>query len=214
MADTFKEKWDRLDVLVNNAGAFFNARISTDHGVEMTLLVNHLAPFLLTNLLLTPIHKAPAGRIINVSSEAHRQGNMDFEDLAFESGYSGMRAYGRSKLANILFSYELTRHLGSSSITVNALHPGHVASDIWQTSFPRIGRLLKWVMGLVAISPKEGAQNSIYLASSPQVSGISGKYYIKLEAVSSSKLSYDETTARKLWDISQELVGRYIPLSK
>ena len=118
-----------------------------------------------------------------------------------------MKAYGRSKLANILFTYELARRLGDSAVTVNALHPGHVATDIWKTSFPFFGPALKWIMGLFALTPEEGADNSIYLASSPEVEGVTGKYFVKREPVDSSPLSLDQEVAQRLWDVSEELTA-------
>ena len=205
LARAFMEHFSRLDVLVNNAGAFFNKRIVTPYGVEKTFLVNHLAPFLLTNLLLDLLTISEPARIINVSSEGHRQGTIDFNDLDFKHSYFGMKAYGRSKLANILFTYELARRLADSEITVNALHPGHVATDIWKSNFPVVGPVLKWIIGLFAISPESGADNSIYLTSSPVVSGITGKYFMKREPTISSSLSNDENIAQKLWKISESL---------
>lgn len=205
LADEFKSRYSHLDVLVNNAGAFFNTRKLTASGVEMTFLVNHLAPFLLTNLLLENMQNGKPARIVNVSSEAHKQGSMDFDDLGFAKGYFGMKAYGRSKLANILFTYELARRLNNSNVIVNALHPGHVATDIWKTNFKIIGPLLKWFMGLVALTPEEGADNSIYLASSTNLQRITGKYFVKRKPVDSSPISYDKEVAQKLWDVSSEL---------
>lgn len=205
LAVHFKQRFLRLDVLVNNAGAFFNRRLTTPYGVEMTFLVNHLAPFLLTNLLLdTMKHSAPA-RIINVSSDAHQYGKIDFEDLTFKRFYFGMLAYARSKLANILFTYELARRLEGKPITVNALHPGHVATDIWRKDFGVFGPPLKWFMKRIALTPEQGADNSIYLAASPKVASISGKYFVGREARSSSILSYDEGLAKELWDYSKQL---------
>ncbi|MGB3700028.1 MAG: SDR family NAD(P)-dependent oxidoreductase, partial [Anaerolineales bacterium] len=142
LASTFNERSSRLDVLVNNAGSFFNTRQGTPYGVEMTFLVNHLAPFLLTNLLLETIRDCAPARIINVSSDAHKYGTMNFDDLGFKRGYAGMKAYARSKLANVLFTYEAVRRLGESGVTINALHPGHVATDIWRTNFSFIGPAL------------------------------------------------------------------------
>lgn len=205
LADEFKSRYSQLNVLVNNAGAFFNTRKLTAKGIEMTFLVNHLAPFLLTNLLMENMQNGEPARIVNVSSDAHKQGTMDFDDLGFAKGYFGMKAYGRSKLANILFTYELARRLNNSNITVNALHPGHVATDIWKTNFKIIGPVLKWFMGLIALTPEEGADNSIYLASSTNLEGITGKYFVKREPVESSPISYDEGVAQKLWDVSSEL---------
>lgn len=219
LAKAFRDRYPRLDVLVNNAGAVFMTRQATPYGVEKTLLVNHLAPFLLTNLLLdTLLGSVPAGasggesatgcaRIINVSSESHRQGTMDFDDLGFERGYMVHRAYGRSKLANVLFTYELARRLAGTGVTANALHPGMVATDIWKTNFSWFGPAFKWMIGLFALTPEQGADNTIYLATSPEVTGISGKYFVKRKSVSSSPISYDEGAARKLWEISEDLAA-------
>jgi NAD(P)-dependent dehydrogenase (short-subunit alcohol dehydrogenase family) len=146
-------------------------------------------------------------RIVNVSSDAHKQDQMNFEDLGFERGYFGMKAYARSKLANILFTYELARRLENEKITVNALHPGHVATDIWKTSFPRIGPALKWVMRLFALTPEEGADNSIFLASSPKVAGVTGKYFVKRQVGNSSPISKDAEVAKKLWKVSEQIVS-------
>ncbi len=208
LVSSFKSQYSRLDVLINNAGAYFNSRRQTAYGVEMTFLVNHLAPFLLTNLLLDMIKASPAARIINVSSDAHQYGSMDFADLEYKRRYFGMKAYARSKLANILFTYELARRLEGSAVTVNALHPGHIATDIWRTNFSLIGPLLKWIMGFFAITPEEGAKTSIYLASSPEVEGLTGQYYVKQEVVQSSPMSYDQNLARQLWRVSEQLSGQ------
>ncbi len=208
LVSSFKSQYSRLDVLINNAGAYFNSRRQTAYGVEMTFLVNHLAPFLLTNLLLDMIKASPAARIINVSSDAHQYGSMDFADLEYKRRYFGMKAYARSKLANILFTYELARRLEGSAVTVNALHPGHIATDIWRTNFSLIGPLLKWIMGFFAITPEEGAKTSIYLASSPEVEGLTGQYYIKQEVVQSSPMSYDQNLACQLWRVSEQLSGQ------
>jgi NAD(P)-dependent dehydrogenase (short-subunit alcohol dehydrogenase family) len=207
LARKLKEQYSRLDVLVNNAGSFFNTRRDTPYGVEMTFLVNHLAPFLLTNLLLDQLLDSTPSRILIVSSNGHKMATMDFDDLGFKQGYAGMKAYGRSKLANVLFTYELARRLDGSQVTANALHPGHVATDMWKTNFPVIGPALKWVMGFFADTPEQGADNSIYLASSPDVEGITGKYFIKREPAQSSPISYDEEIAERLWDICESLTG-------
>jgi retinol dehydrogenase-12 len=209
LAQTFKERFARLDLLINNAGAFFNTRRKTAYGVEMTFLVNHLAPFLLTNLLLETLLDSRPARIVNVSSNAHRTGTMDFEDLGFKRGYAGMRAYARSKLANVLFTYELARRLADSGVTANVVHPGFVATDIWRTSIPLIGSVLKWVMGFFALTPEQGADNTIYLASSPDLEGVSGKYFVKREPVPSSTLSYNEQVGGRLWEVSQRLTAGY-----
>jgi NAD(P)-dependent dehydrogenase (short-subunit alcohol dehydrogenase family) len=205
LARAFKERTSRLDVLVNNAGGFFNTRREIPCGVEMTFLVNHLAPFLLTNLLLETLQEGAPARIVNVTSAAHQYDSMNFDDLGFKRGYAGMKAYARSKLANVLFTYELARRLDGSQVTVNAVHPGHVATDMWKTNFPFIGSALKWVMGFFARTPEQGADTVIYLASSPEVEGITGAYFADREAVPSSPLSYDEGVARRLWQISKDL---------
>jgi NAD(P)-dependent dehydrogenase (short-subunit alcohol dehydrogenase family) len=205
LARALKERTSRLDVLVNNAGTFFNTRHETPYGVDMTFLVNHLAPFLLTSLLLKTLQDSAPARIVNVSSAAHEYDTMDFDDLGFKRGYAGMKAYARSKLANVLFTYELARRLDGSQVTVNAVHPGHVATDMWKTNFPFIGSALKWVMGLFARTPEQGADTVVYLASSPEVEGITGKYFADREAVQSSPLSYDEGVAQQLWQISKDL---------
>ncbi|MCP5100705.1 MAG: SDR family oxidoreductase [Chloroflexi bacterium] len=205
LAKSFKDQYSRLDLLVNNAGAFFNTRQETPYGVEMTFLVNHLAPFLLTNLLLETIHSSTSARIVNVSSEAHKYGSMNFEDLSFKRGYTGMKGYAQSKLANILFTYELNRRLANSDVTVNALHPGHVATDIWRTSSSVFGPVIIWVMGLFALTPEQGADNTIYLASSADVEGVTGKYFVKREPVQSTPSSYNGQIAKRVWEISESI---------
>ena len=207
LARAFNEQTSQLDVLVNNAGGFFNTRRETPYGVEMTFLVNHLAPFLLTNLLLEKLRGGGPARIVNVTSAAHQYDSMNFDDLGFKRGYAGIKAYARSKLANLLFTYELSRRLDGSQVTVSAVHPGHVATDMWKTNFPFIGPALKWVMGFFALTPEQGADTVIYLASSPEVEGTTGKYFVAREAVPSSSLSYDERVAQRLWQISEELTG-------
>jgi retinol dehydrogenase-12 len=210
LALDFKAQHPRLDVLVNNAGAFFFSRRESSYGVEMTLLVNHVAPFLLTNLLLDLLRASAPARIVNVSSDGHRVGNMDLADLELSRGYQGMKAYARSKLATLLFTYELARRLEGSGVTVNAVHPGHVATDMWRTNFPVIGPVLKWAMRWFALTPEDGADNSVYLASSPKVERVTGKYFIKREAVSSSPLSYDVALARDLWQASERLTAQFL----
>ncbi len=205
---SFKNQYSHLDVLINNAGAYFNTRRKTAYGVEIMFLVNYLAPFLLTNLLLDMILMSPSARIINVSSDVHQYGSIDFGDLEFKRGYFGMKAYARSKLANILFTYELVRRLEGGTVTANALHPGHSATDIWSTNFSFIGPVLKWIMGFFAISVEEASRTSIYLASSPEVEGVTGRYFVEREAVPSSPMSYDQNLAHQLWLVSERLTGQ------
>jgi NAD(P)-dependent dehydrogenase (short-subunit alcohol dehydrogenase family) len=205
LADQFKRQFPRLDILINNAGAYFNRRHRTIYGVEKTFLVNHLAPFLLTNVLLDWLKKSPSARIINVSSNAHEGARLNLEDLNMERFYFGFWAYGRSKLANILFTYELARRLKDGHITVNALHPGRVGTDIFKTDFGIFGTPFKWLIEQVSLTPEQGADNTIYLATSPEVEGLTGKYFVKREAVSSAPLSYDEDLARRLWEVSEKI---------
>ena len=207
LAAAFSAQYSQLDVLVNNAGTYFNTRHPAPGGVEMTFHVNHLAHFLLTNLLLDTLTASAPARIVNVTSRAHEYDNMDFDDLGFERSYFGMKAYARSKLANLLFTYELARRMAGSGVTVNAVHPGGVATDIWRTNFPVLGPAIKWVMSLFALTPEEGADTLIYLASSPDVEGVTGKYFVEREAIASSPLSYDEQVAARLWAVSEQLTA-------
>jgi NAD(P)-dependent dehydrogenase (short-subunit alcohol dehydrogenase family) len=208
LAAAFQHKYTRLDVLVNNAGGYFNSRkAAPSGGLEMTFWVNHLAPFLLTNLLLGQMAASGPARIVTVASEAHRFDNMNFADLGFERFYFGFRAYARSKLANILCTYELDRRFAQDGIRANALHPGHVATDIWRTNFPGIGPYLKRFMQLFSLTPEQGADTMIYLASAPEVEDVSGKYFIKRKTVRSSRLSYDPETARRLWEFCEKMTA-------
>ncbi|HYF76572.1 MAG TPA: SDR family oxidoreductase [Symbiobacteriaceae bacterium] len=205
LADGFKAKYDRLHVLVNNAGAILFQRTLTPDGLETTFAVNHLGGFLLTNLLLDTIKASAPARIINVSSGAHVGARIHFDDLQAEKSFSAWRAYGQSKLANILFTVELTRRLEGTGVTANALHPGFVRSNFAGTS-----RLAKAMIGLMqpfTISPEQGAETSIYLASSPDVEGVTGKYFVKCRPVKSTRASTDPETARRLWQVSEQLTG-------
>lgn len=169
LAAKFKENFPHLNILINNAGGFYNTRQEVLPGIEKTLLVNHLSAFLLTNLLFDTIKASEAARIVNVTSESQKYATMDFDDLSFRRGYFGMKAYSRSKLANVMFTYELATRISDTNVTVNAVHPGHVATDIWKTNFSVFGPILKWFMGLFAMTPEEGAEPIVYLATSPEV---------------------------------------------
>ena len=206
LAETFKRQHECLDVLVNNAGAFFLRRQQSVDGIEMTFALNHLGCFLLTNLLLDTLKASAPARVINVSSGSHRGERIDFNHLQGKRLYSGFRAYGESKLANIYFTYELARRLEGSGITVNAMHPGFVATNIG-TNNGWIVRAIRPLMDLFALSAEEGADTINYLAISKEVEKITGKYFIKRKAVSSSPISYDESFARRLWQVSMELTG-------
>lgn len=205
-AHEFKKRHTRLDVLLNNAGAMFMSRQLSADGIEMTIALNHLSYFHLTNLLLDVLKVSEAARVVNVSSDAHRGGKINLADLQLQKGYSGFGAYSQSKLANVLFTYELARKLEGTSITSNALHPGFVNTGFAKNN----GGFFKLAMGLMAPMQKkvdDGAKTSIYLASSPEVSGVSGKYFTDCKAVDSDPASYDRQTAEKLWQISLELIA-------
>jgi len=204
VAQEFMTEHSRLDVLVNNAGGFFMRRCETIDGIELTFAINHLNYFLLTRLLLETIKASAPARIINVSSDAHRGASLNFNDLQNKRRYAGFRVYSQSKLMNVLFTYELDRRLQGSGVTANALHPGFVATGFAKNN-GALFRLFMPLAQLGALSPEEGARTSIYLASSPEVDGVSGRYFTKEKAVASSPESYDEQSARRLWEISLEL---------
>lgn len=206
-AQDFYKSHDHLDVLVNNAGAFFLFRRLSVDGIEMTFAVNHLAYFLLTNLLLEALKASSSARVVNVSSGSHLGQQLDFDDLQFKRFYRPMQAYGRSKLANILFTYELTRRLEGSHITANALTPGMVATDIWKKVVPWMNPLITPVMERIGQPPLQGAQTTIYLATSAEVEGVSGRYFAHEHEVRSSPESYDKEAGKQLWQVSLQMVG-------
>ncbi len=197
----------RVDVLVNNVGGYWNTRHVTADGLERTFAVNHLAPFLLTQLLLERLGESGTARVVTVSSNAHTAGRIDFEDLQGERSYSGERAYSQSKLANILFTYELARRLQGTSITTNALHPGVVRTAFGAEDPSGVQRVLVPVLRPFLKSPARGAATSIHLASAPGLAQVSGKYFVNGKPKASSTRSYDEAAARRLWEISEELVA-------
>ncbi len=208
VADEFKSRYPRLDILINNAGALFIPRLESGDGIEMTMALNHLGYFLLTHQLLPSLEKAPSARIINVASRAHRRGHIDLQDLEKSRRYFGWSAYCQSKLANVLFTYELDRRLKltGGTITANALHPGFVATGFSKNNALWY-RILSAPVFLTAISTEKGAETSIYLASSPEVEGVSGKYFHRCKPVTSSPESYNETLAKHLWAWSAEKTG-------
>jgi NAD(P)-dependent dehydrogenase (short-subunit alcohol dehydrogenase family) len=205
LADAFKRKYSHLHVLLNNAGGFFMRRQLRGNGIEMTFALNHLASFLLTNLLLDTLKASAPARIINVSSNAHASGKIEFDNLQGERAY-GPRAYDNSKLANILFTMELARRLEGTGVTVNALHPGFVATGFAKNNGKVIAALVSLITPLVARSPAKGAETSIYLASSPRVEGITGKYFYDSRVILTAPQATDMVVARKLWDVSAEMV--------
>jgi len=210
LAEAFNQRYDRLDVLVNNTGALFMERGESVDGIESTFALNHLVGyFLLTNLLLDKIKAAGQARIVNVSSDAHRYAKINFDDLEGRKQYSGFGIYGQSKLANVLFTYELARRLAGTGITVNALHPGAVASNFGKTNNRAglLNRIGTAIFGLFATSVEEGARTSIYLATSPEVEGVTGKYFAKEREKRSNDVSYDTAVQRRLWQVSEEMLA-------
>lgn len=208
LANELRQGYSRLDVLINNAGAIFARRQATVDGYERTFALNHLSQFLLTNLLLDMLEAGAPSRIINVSSQAHEGGAIDFDDLQGERSYGigGGRAYSRSKLANIMFTYELARRLAGAGVTANALHPGTVATRFGEDN----GGMMRLGMRMFhrfAISAEEGADTIIYLASSPEVEGVTGRYWEKRRPIRSSPASYDEGAQKRLWDVSAQMTG-------
>jgi len=207
LADKFYRRFNHLDVLVNNAGGFFMRRKLSVDGLEMTFALNHLAYFLLTHLLLDVLKASANARIVNVSSGSHLHQHIDFNDLQLTRFYNPMKAYGRSKFANILFTYELTRRLIGTNITANALTPGMVATDMWKIGNRWLASLISSAMKPFAQSPLEGAQTSIYLATSPEMDGVTGKYFADQKPINSDPGTYDLVAAQKLWHMSLGLVN-------
>jgi NAD(P)-dependent dehydrogenase (short-subunit alcohol dehydrogenase family) len=201
LARRFESRHHRLDVLVNNAGAIFSRRQESVDGIEMTFALNYLGYFLLTNLLLDTLKASAPARIVNVSSRSHARARIDFDDLQSRSRYHGLRAYAHSKLAIVLFTYELARRLEGTGVTANALHPGLVATGFGMHHSGILGLVMR-LFRPAFISPEQGARTSIYLATSPEVEGVTGKYFVRCEAVPSSPASYDMDTARRLWQVS------------
>jgi len=207
VADEFKHKYDRLDVLLNNAGAFFARREESAEGLEMTWALNHLNYFLLTDLLLDVIKASAPARIVNVSSGAHTGAkSINFDDVEFKHGYSGWTVYSHSKLANVMFTYELARRLAGTQITANALHPGFVATGFGHNNGGLMRTGMNVVQKIAAKTPEEGAATSIYLASSPAVEGVTGKYFSDSKETRSSAVSYDVAAQQRLWQLSEEMV--------
>lgn len=207
-ADEFKAKYDRLEILVNNAGAIFDQREATADGLEMTFALNHISYFLLTNLLLDVIKQNSPARIVSVSSKAHSFGKIEFNNLQSEKKFSKLGSYANSKLMNVLFTYELARRLKDTNVTANCLNPGAVASDFGKDLSGLFSLFVKLGRKTFFISPKKGAETSIYLATSPEIEGVTGKYFDEKKAVPSLEISSDESLQKRLWKISEEIVGQ------
>jgi len=199
------DTYPRLDVLVNNAGGFWAHRHVTADGLEHTFALNHLAPFLLTSLLLDRLTASAPARIITVSSGAHARARIDFDDLQGERDYSGQRAYSQSKLANVMFTYELARRLDGTGVTATVLHPGVVRTSFGAEDQAAYLAAMIGVARLFMKTPAQGASTPIYLASSPQVEGITGRYFVDGKPKTSSKASYDIAAAARLWQVSADL---------
>ncbi len=204
LAKDYKARYQKLHVLVNNAGSVFMSRQLTVDGLEMTFALNHLGYFLLTNLLLDVIKASAPARIINVSSQAQSSGHINFDDLQGKQRYAGFRAYSQSKLANIVFTYELAKRLQGTGVTVNALHPGTIASGFGKNNGPLMGVAMR-IAGLFMPKPDKGAETSVYLASSPEVEDVTGKYFANKHEKRSISESYDEGVQRRLWEVSAAL---------
>ena len=208
LVENFQHHYAHLHVLINNAGAAFpGRRRETVDGLEMTFAVNYLAPFLLTNLLLDGLKASAPARIVNVSSAAHASGFIQMDDLQAEKRYRPMRTYPQAKLAVVLFTYELARRLQGTGVTANCLHPGFVATHFGRSDGGPAVRLLVKVIGSFGTSPQEGAKTSIYLASSPEVEGVTDNYFVKSIPRRSTAISYDESLQRQLWEQSAKLVN-------
>lgn len=211
LAGEFTARYDRLDVLVNNAGAFFMRRQETVDGLEMTFALNHLSYFLLTNLLLDTLKASAPARVINVASAAESSAKVDWDDLQLTRKYRGFAAYALSKRFNLYFTYELARRLAGTGVTVNAVHPGSVATGIWANPFGRFSRLATPLTRLMMRSPEQGADTVIYLATSPDVAGVTGKYFADRQARPSSRASQDGAAAQRAWQASEALLAASNP---
>ena len=206
-ASAFTARYDQLDVLINNAGIFSNYRRETTDGFEYQLGINHLGHFLLTHLLLNTLIQSAPSRIVVVTSLGHVAGRIHFGDFQMDRFYDPWKSYFRSKLANVLFTYELADRLNGSGVTVNCLHPGVVRSRFAVDRTSDRQNFIMWLSGLISISPRRGAETSVYLATSPEVEKITGKYFVRKNARPSSKSSYDKDLAKNLWAVSEKCVG-------
>ena len=207
LAGEILERLPRIDVLINNVGGYWNNRHVTADGLEHTFALNHLASFLLTNLLLDRLQQSRPARVVTVASNAHAQGRIDFDDLQGERSYSGAVAYNQSKLANVLFTYELARRVQASAVIANAVHPGVVRTSFGAEDPGRAQRLSVPLMKLFMKAPTQGAATSIHVASSSDLDQRTGLFFANSKAKMSSKRSYDEAAAARLWEVSADLVG-------
>ena len=208
LADEVLQRLSRIDVLVNNVGGYWNTRHVTADGLERTFALNHLAPFLLTGLLLDRLKQSAPARVVTVSSGAQAMGRIDFDDLQGERSYSGARAYNQSKLANVMFTYELARRLQANLVTANALHPGVVRTSFGAEDPGGVQRMFVPFMRPFMKAPARGAATSIHLASAPDLEQVTGRYFAGSKPRRSSTRSYDEAAAARLWQVSADLTGQ------
>lgn len=206
-AREFKNKYNRLDVLINNAGAVFSKRDVTTEGFERTLAVNYLAPFLLTHELLPLLKTSAPARVINLSSGLARRAELNLDDLQTESGYKSRKVYGKVKLMVEMFTYELARQLENTGVSVNVVHPGFVATNLGRSSGSLSSRIMFGMMKPFQLSPKEGAETSVYVATSSELDGITGKCFTKNQETKTSEVSYDVNLQKQLWDATVSLLG-------
>ena len=201
LAEEVLQSLSRIHVLINNVGGYFDTRHTTADGLERTFALNHLAPFLLTNLLLEKLKQSASARVVTVSSNVQATGRIDFSDLQGVRSYSGARAYSQSKLANVLFSYELARRLKGTSVTANALHPGLVSTSFGAEDPATVQRVFIPFLRPFMKSPAQGAATSIHLASAPELEQVTGRYFANRHAKKSSEPSYDQASAAQLWQV-------------
>jgi NAD(P)-dependent dehydrogenase (short-subunit alcohol dehydrogenase family) len=208
VARGFRDKHSRLDVLINNAGGIYDARQTTADGFEYTFAFNHLAYFLLTRELLDMLKTSAPARIVNVSSAAHTGGRINFDDLQAERGYSSFRAYSQSKLANVMFTYALARRIEGTNVTANALHPGFVDTGFGANGGFLMRNAINIMKKFGALTPQKGADTVVFLASSPVVAGVSGKYWDQRKAIASNAASMDRAAQERLWETSERLIDQ------
>lgn len=213
-AQEFKQKYTQLHVLINNAGGMNAEREVTSDGLEATFATNYLAPFLLTHLLLDVLQASAPARIVNVSAPAHKIGKIDFTDLQGEHRYNALKAYTQAKLAQIYFTYELAERLTGSGVTVNALDPGHVVTNFNHSTKGLLHLIAEVIYRFDGISADQGAQTTLYLATSPEVERVSGKYFASCKQIPSSRRSYDRAVRQRLWNASVELTRQKGQLSE
>jgi NAD(P)-dependent dehydrogenase (short-subunit alcohol dehydrogenase family) len=205
--DEFLERYDRLDVLINNAGVILPGRHETADGFELQFGVNHLGHFLLTKRLLDLLVASAPARIINVSSGAHKAGRIYFDDVNLTANYRFIRAYAQSKLANVLFTNELSDRVKDKGVTVNCLHPGAVATNMGINRETGFGTFITRLLKPFFVTAEQGAQTSIYLATSPEVANVTGKYFYRKKPVATSKRAKNKADARKLWELSEKMIA-------